>query len=179
MGKSFLHRRGLLLDHRSCRSLAASLLARLTFFAGLWWLLTGGVWSSWVIGIPTVIVAASSSVAILPPINLAWIELLRFVPFFLWRSLLGGVDVARRALQPSMPIAPALVYYRLRLPAGFAQVLMLNIVTLLPGTLVADVRDNCATLHVLDANSDWQTGVEAIEERIAYLFGIQSALIGK
>ena len=157
---------------RQRRNRETSLLVRLAFFAGLWSLLTGGGWNSWVVGIPTVIIAASSSVALLPATSIVWLELLRFVPFFLWRSLLGGLDVARRTLQPTMPISPALVNYRLRLPAGLAQVLMLNTVSLLPGTLAADVKGDCATLHLLDATSNWEADIEAVEQRVARLFGV-------
>jgi multicomponent Na+:H+ antiporter subunit E len=161
------------LDRRRFQNLAASLLARLIFFAALWSMLTEGDWDSWIVGIPVAVLAASGSVAILPPISLVWIELFPFVRFFLWRSLLGGLDVARRALEPAMPIAPALVRYRLRLPAGLGQVLMLNTVALMPGTLVVDVESDSVILHLLDANTEWQPGIEAIEEKIARLFGMQ------
>ncbi|MBE0509552.1 MAG: Na+/H+ antiporter subunit E [Chromatiales bacterium] len=40
---------------------------------------------------------------------------LRFIPFFLLQSLLGGIDVARRAFHPRTPLSPTLIRYPLSL----------------------------------------------------------------
>jgi len=64
--------------------------------AGVWWLLSGGEPASWMIGLPTVI-ATGWAVRRLGPAQAGalWVRgLLRFIPFFLWESLRGGVDVA-------------------------------------------------------------------------------------
>ncbi len=149
------------------------LIVRAAVFAVLWWALTEGASGSWAVGVPAVVLATAASAALLPIQRVAWLELLRFVPFFLLRSLVGGIDVARRTLQPSMPIAPALVDYPLRLPAGLPQVIMVNVVSLLPGTLSADLCGDRVRLHVLDGGADYVTEMRAVERHVAQLFQIR------
>lgn len=100
-----------------------------------------------------------------------WYELLRFVPIFLMRSLLGGADVAWRAFHPGVPIAPELITYPLRLPPGLSRVFMANTVSLLPGTLSAELGENCLTVHVLDGRQDYLSELESVEQNVARMFG--------
>jgi len=130
---------------------------RAVLFALLWWILTDGAMDSWLVGAPVVLFATVVSVARLPPCSWSLPGIARFVPFFLWRSLYGGADVARRALHPRLPISPNLVEYRWRLPPGLARVFMANTVSLLPGTLSAELADEYLRVHVLDESS-WGSG---------------------
>jgi len=149
-----------------------SILRRGLQFAFVWWILVGGEIASWWIGVPAVLLAATASVALLPPVTLVWNELFRFVPFFFVRSLLGGADVAWRALHPSMPIAPHLIEYPIQLPSGLPCVFMANTVSLLPGTLSAELASNCLKVHVLNGRKDVLSELETVEQRVAALFGI-------
>jgi len=148
----------------------ASLLSRGLLFSLIWWILTDGAVVSWVIGVPAVLLAVAASVALVSPMPVVWSEILRFVPFFLWHSLLGGMDVARRAFQPAMPIDPDLVAYPLRLPPGLSQVFMANTVSLLPGTLSAELEQNVLKVHVLDRRKDFLAEFNAVEQRVARIF---------
>ncbi len=141
-------------------------------FLLIWWVLTHGTPSSWWIGVPAVLLAVSVSAALIPPVPLVWFELFKFVPFFLLRSLLGGVDVAWRAFQPNLPIAPDLIEYPLRLTPGLPLVFMTNIVNLLPGTLTAEFDQSVLKVHVLDKRKDFMAELEAVEQNVARLFGI-------
>jgi len=71
---------------------------RAVLFALLWWMLTEGAADSWLVGAPVVVLAALASGVLLPGTSWSLPGLLRFIPFFLWHSLRGGVDVAGRAL---------------------------------------------------------------------------------
>jgi multicomponent Na+:H+ antiporter subunit E len=98
----------------------------------------------------------------------------RFLPFFLWQSLRGGIDVARRALHPRLPLAPLLLDYPLRLPDGPACTFLANTVSLLPGTLSADLENGCLTVHVLDGSQpDVSAELQSLEALIADLFGVE------
>lgn len=151
-------------------------LGRLTLrgavFAGLWWALTDGRVESWVLGVPVVLAATFTS-AVLgrgPSWSLAgW---LRFLPFFVWRSLKGGVDVAMRAFRPSLPIDPGLIDYRLRLPPGRAAVFLAGVASLLPGTLAAGLDGRRLRLHVLDRQRDVRGEIAGLERRVAVLFRV-------
>jgi len=128
--------------------------------------------NSWLVGAPVVVLAVLASVTLLPGVSWSVSGIVRFVPFFLWRSLYGGVDVARRALHPRLPISPGLFDHRWRLPSGLPRVFMANTVSLLPGTLSADLDEEYLHVHVLDHTGDFASELTVIEKRVAKLFGL-------
>jgi len=144
--------------------------------AVLWGILTRGDLSSWVVGVPIVTAATFISVTLLPGLHWRWRlgGLLRFLPYFLLKSVLGSIDVARRALHPRLPLAPILVEYPLRLHDSLARVFLVNTVSLLPGTLGAELHADHLTVHALDGSSAaLSTELEFLEELIANLFGVE------
>lgn len=141
-------------------------------FALLWWMLTDGNAQSWWVGVPVALFAVIASMALLPPVPLVWRELFKLAPFFVWRSLQGGTDVAWRAFHPGMPISPELIDYPLRLPPGVPQVILANIVSLLPGTLSAMLDGQTLKVHVLDNRGDFVTELKALEQRVARMYGV-------
>lgn len=151
--------------------LLLGVLRRGLLFALVWWVLVGGDAESWWIGVPAVLLAAAISVALLSPIPVTAYALFGFLPFFLFRSLLGAADVAWRAFHPRMPIAPHLIEYPLRLPSGLPRVFMANTVSLLPGTLSAVLGSNSLLVHVLNGRKDALLELETVEQRVAALFG--------
>ena len=156
-----------------------AVMSRGVLFTAIWWVLTGGAASSWWIGAPAVLLALVVSIALLPPIRFSWFEFLKFIPFFILRSLLGGADVARRAFLPGLPIAPELVEYRLRLPPGPPRVFMAGTVNLLPGTLSAAFDQNVLKVHVLDSGKAFDAELEAVEQSVARMFGMPLAVSEK
>lgn len=152
--------------------LAALPLPRLLGFALVWWLLSEGAAASWSIGVPAVLLATWLSARLLAPQPLAWSGLAPFAGFFLRHSLLGAVDVAQRAFRPARPLNPAVIDYPLQLGPGLPRVFMLNIVSLLPGTLSADLEADCLRVHVLDAGQDNPAQLAQLEARVAGLFGL-------
>jgi multicomponent Na+:H+ antiporter subunit E len=138
----------------------------------LWWLLNGSDLGSWIIGAPCVLVGAAVSLKLAPPRRWRWrpLQVIHFVPFFLKESLRGGIDVSLRVVQPRMPVHPTLVHYTTKLPRGLPRLLFLNVVSLLPGTLSADLQNDQLTLHVLDADSPVGSELQRIEERISAMF---------
>jgi multicomponent Na+:H+ antiporter subunit E len=145
---------------------------RALVFALLWWILTQGAINSWLVGVPVVVLAVLASKQLLPVVSWSLSGIVRFIPFFLWRSLYGGVDVARRALHPKLPISPGLFDYRWRLPPGLPRVFMANTVSLLPGTLSAELGEEYLHVHVLDRSGDFIPELSIVEEHVARLFGL-------
>ena len=150
---------------------------RALVFALLWWILTEGAMDSWLVGAPVVLLTTLVSMALLPPFSCALTGIIRFVPFFLWHSLRGGVDVAWRAFHPSLPINPDLIDYPLQLPPGLPRVFMVNTVSLLPGTLSAELEADCLKVHVLDSSKDALPELKQVEREVAGVFGISLALL--
>jgi multicomponent Na+:H+ antiporter subunit E len=150
----------------------STIIFRGVLFSLFWHILTNGDTSSWWIGAPAVLLAVTTSTALLPPMPLAWYEFARFVPFFLIRSLLGGADVARSAFHPRMPIVPDLIDYPMKLSPGLPQVFMAYTINLLPGTLSAELEANCLKVHVLDRRKDVLAELEAVEQHVARMFDV-------
>ena len=150
-----------------------SVILRALWLALLWWMLTDGAVDSWPIGVPVVLLALYVSVKLMPAASWSLTGIARFVPFFLWHSLRGGVDVAGRALRPQLPISPALIDWPWQLPPGLPRVLMANTVSLLPGTLSAELNDRFLRVHVLDDSGSYPAELRAIEARVAGLLGLK------
>lgn len=152
----------------------ASTLVHAAVFAGLWWALTGGAASTWVLGVPVVVAAAAASRRLWPRDTGWWspLALVRFVAFFLRESIRGGVDVARRAFDPALPLQPALLELRSRLPPGPAEVLLVDVMSLLPGTLSVDLDGRRIVLHVLDERAPVEAELRVLEGYIAAMFRI-------
>ncbi len=146
---------------------------RAVLFALIWWILTDGVAASWLVGAPVVVLATLASMALLPPFSCSLLGVVRFVPFFLWRSLCGGADVARRALHPRLPISPGVFDYPWRLPPGLPRLFMANTVSLLPGTLSAELSEKYLHVHVLDQTVAFTESLKVLEQQVAGVFGIE------
>lgn len=137
----------------------------------LWAVLTGGSPASWAFGLPVALACGGVAARLLPvaPFRLDLRGTIAFVPFFVRRSLVGGVDVARRALAPDPGLAPSVVTYRMRLPADSpARVVFVNVLSLLPGTLAAGLEGDAVTVHVLSGRAD--EGLRALETAVARMF---------
>ena len=149
-----------------------SFLSRTLLLFIIWWVLTEGVVTSLAIGLPAIILAAIISIRLLPATHFSWFQFILFMPFFIRYSLQGGIDVAWRAFHPDMPIAPATVSYKMQLPEGLAQVFMALTVNLLPGTLSTEINNNTMIVHVLDSQSDYQSELAAVEQKMARIFSL-------
>lgn len=139
--------------------------------AMLWWALTGG--AGWAFGAPAVLAGVLVARALGPrATERGWRPwgLVRFLGFFLRESAAGGLDVAGRALHPRLPLELCWIDYALRLPPGPARLLFVASVSLLPGTLSAELNDNQVIIHSL--NGDDRRGLERLERRVAALYGL-------
>jgi len=148
---------------------------RALLLAPAWWALTEGDASSWLFGIPVLVSAALASTALAPAQRVRWRfkGFVAFAGFFLLASLRSGIDVARRALHPRLPIDPAFVRFEFRLPKGPAQVFLVNTISLLPGTLSVELQETSALIHVLDERLPFARTLRNLEGRVAELFGLE------
>ena len=98
-------------------------------------------------------------------------RLVLFLLYFLRESFSGGIDVAWRALHPKLLIDPCFGEYRLCLPPGQPQTLLISIVSLLPGTLSADMKDEQTLLvHALTPRA--LDSVGELESWLAWFFSL-------
>lgn len=137
-------------------------------YAALWAILSGG--RGWGIGVPVIVLSAIASAFVSPANRWSLKGVARFVPYFFWNSLRAGVDVAARALNPALPIDPTVLRYEMQLDSTAARIVMANTVTLLPGTLSADLQGNVLRVHVLNASANFMDMLDTLERRVADLF---------
>jgi multicomponent Na+:H+ antiporter subunit E len=119
------------------------------------------------VGALATVAATWASLRLLPPetgqVRFTW--LLALLPRFLWQSLLGGVDVARRAFAPSLPLRVGFVNYRTGFPRGQARNNFATITSLMPGTLPAGDGPETIEFHCLDTGQPVASQM-AQEERL-------------
>jgi multicomponent Na+:H+ antiporter subunit E len=143
--------------------------------AAAWWAFTEARPGSWAVGAPTVALAALAAAAILPPgrHRIRWGPALRFAGWFVAQSLKGGVDVARRALAPALPLDAGIVELRTTLPEGAPRVVLADATSLLPGTSTVDLDGDRVLVHGLDTGPALEQDFRALEARVAELFGVE------
>ena len=96
----------------------------------------------------------------------------RFLPYFLAIAVRGGIDVARRALAPSMPIRAGFVDYRLRVdPRGRAAAFFGAAISLVPGTLCVELEgEPSIRVHLIDLDGPYLDELRHLERRVAAIF---------
>lgn len=146
--------------------------SRLVHCVVLWLVLAAGEPESWVVGVPAVLAAAVLSACTLPSLRWSPAGTLRFWRFFLMESLRGGWDVARRAFHWRLPLSPGVVEHRSRTSVPLVRVSVANTLSLLPGTLTADLDDRNLYVHALDAGEEVAQSLVEAEEQVADLFGV-------
>ncbi len=148
---------------------------RLGVFTVVWWIISEGDSASLWVGVPVAAAATAMSVALRPG-RLSTVRVrgaAGYALFFFVQSVIGGVDVALRALRPSMPLDPACVTYRLRLADTAPRVLLADTLSLLPGTLSAHLDEDALVVHVLDRGGPVIRDIGRVESRVADVFGIE------
>ena len=137
---------------------------RLVVFSLVWLILAGG--EALPLGAVVVPAACWLSFRLLPRTgSLRPAHLVATALGFVWRSLLGGLDVARRALDPRLPLDPGWVDVEVDLPDG-GKVALGGELSLMPGTLVAGSDGRRLLVHVLDRGQDVARSVRVEEARL-------------
>jgi multicomponent Na+:H+ antiporter subunit E len=137
-----------------------------------WMALTAGDLSSLIIGLPTVLAAASVAVtaglgAAAPRLG----ALLAFLPLFAVALLTSAWGLARRVLARDPQFRPGMVAWRLRLVSDGARAAFMNAVSLTPGTLSASLDGDVLSVHVLDTTEDVGPSLALLERQVARLYG--------
>jgi multicomponent Na+:H+ antiporter subunit E len=119
------------------------------------------------IGALSAIAATWVSLRVMPPAAgcLNFVALAALLPHFLRETVVAGIDVARRALAPTLRLEPGFVRCPLDFPQGFARNTFATITSLIPGTVPSGEDDGVMVYHCLDTT---QPVVEQLwqEERL-------------
>ena len=85
-------------------------------------------------------------------------RLLLYLPWLIGQIFKANLDVARIILNPQLPISPRLIRVPASQKTAAGQVIYANSITLTPGTISLDVRNNQILVHALTEHS--AAGVE-------------------
>ena len=134
-------------------ALTRPVVLRAVGFFVLWIMLSGGNPADLVAGAAAVLAATWASLRLLPPgtsrVRPAALAELSFR--FLRQSVVAGVDVARRALDPRLPIHPGFVVYPVGLSLGPTRNTCTTLMSLLPGTVpTGSDKSGAILIHCLD-----------------------------
>jgi multicomponent Na+:H+ antiporter subunit E len=157
-----------------------SIFLRSVAYFVLWMIMVGGDVADVVPGLGAAILAAWVSVLLMPPdpgsARVRPLGVLRLSLRFVWWSVVAGVDVARRAFSPSLPLKPGYVAYPVALPPSAARNLFMSVTSLMPGTLPAGTDESGALIyHCLDVD---QPVIRELEEEEALLVDALGGTLG-
>jgi multicomponent Na+:H+ antiporter subunit E len=130
-----------------------SAISRAAGFFGFWLVLTGADAGDLAAGLVAAVAATWVSLRLMPAQqwSLRPIKLAGYVLHFLRQSIVAGIDVAWRALDPRLRLRPGFVVYQPQLPPGTTREAFCAIMSLMPGTLpCGPAEGNGLTIHCLD-----------------------------
>lgn len=121
----------------------------------VWMIMAGGELAVVAPGIVVAALATWVSLVLLP-LDPGYAEVrplavLRLALRFVWGSIVAGLDIARRAFSPSLPLKPGYLNYPVGLPQGTSRNLFMSVTSLMPGTLPAGTDESGRLIyHCLD-----------------------------
>jgi multicomponent Na+:H+ antiporter subunit E len=144
-------------------------LARGTAYLVLWVVLIGLDPLDLAVGVLAAAAAAWVSLRLLPAGShrLRLAALPRLGVRFLWQSVVAGVDIARRAFDPRLPLETGFVVYRTRYPRGPARNAFASYTSLLPGTVPDEDDARGLHYHCLDVGQPVAESLAAEEAAVS------------
>ena len=85
--------------------------------------------------------------------NHLFLGLVVYIPWLLWEIFKANIDIARRIVQPDLPIAPCVIRVKASQKTHLGQVIYANSITLTPGTISVDLGPNVIRVHALHQES--------------------------
>ena len=158
--------------------LSRSAVARAAGFFVSWTILPAGNPADLGAGAVAIFAATWTSLHLLPPgtSRVRPLALGQFALRFLLQSLIAGIDVARRALDPRLPLTPGFVHYPVGLSAGPARNMFTTLMSLLPGSVpIGADASGGLLIHCLDVEQPIAARLAAEEAHFARIIGTASS----
>ncbi len=136
------------------RAWRAILVRGIAYFV-VWMIMAGGQLADVAPGIVVAVLATWVSMVLLPLdpgfAEVRPLAVLRLALRFVWGSIVAGLDIARRAFSPSLPLKPGYLNYPVGLPPGTSRNLFTSVTSLMPGTLPSGTDESGRLIyHCLD-----------------------------
>lgn len=89
------------------------------------------------------------------PVKIFW--LIAYIPIFIKELIKANIDVAKRSLNPKLPLNPGIVKVPTGMTSEYGLAMLCNSITLTPGTITMDVVEednrNYIYIHWIDVQS--------------------------
>ncbi|AIF68901.1 cation:proton antiporter [Palaeococcus pacificus DY20341] len=122
-----------------------------------------GLILSLIVGALTYEVFTEKGLANLHPKRVAYA--IAYIPYFIWAMIMANLDVAYRVLHPKRPINPGIVEAKTVLKNDLGKLALANSITLTPGTITLDVKEDRYFIHWIDVTDESVEGAsKAITE---------------
>jgi multicomponent Na+:H+ antiporter subunit E len=99
-------------------------------------------------------------------------QIILYWPWLLWQIVLANLDVAKRILDPKLPISPTMITLKPTQHSEMGQVIYANSITLTPGTVTTSLSEGVLEVHALTREAaesllegDMDRRVTALERR--------------
>ena len=79
---------------------------------------------------------------------------IRFIFVFTFELIRSNLDVAFRVINPKLPINPGIVKVKTKLKTRLGRVMLANSITLTPGTLTVEMRNEYFYIHWIDVTKE-------------------------
>jgi multicomponent Na+:H+ antiporter subunit E len=148
---------------------------RILAFGLLWFVLSEGEFRYWGLILIAVLSGTFASLVLVPSSGLGWsiVGWARFIPFFIGQSVMGGIDVALRAIALTPRLDPGYVECGFRVEEEAARVFVANVMSLMPGTLSVLIEGDRLRMHVLDTTMPAVERAREIEQHAARMFRLE------
>lgn len=97
-------------------------------------------------------------------------RLIIYFPFLLKEIVKANIDVAKRVLNPRLPIDPQIIKFKFSLKEKLPQVTLANSITLTPGTLTIDIQDDEYYIHCLAQEHAEGIFEETLQNHVIWLY---------
>jgi multicomponent Na+:H+ antiporter subunit E len=81
------------------------------------------------------------------------IKYIKFIPIFLKNLVQSNIAVAKIVLNPKLPINTGIVKLKTSLSSNQDKLILANAITLTPGTITVELRNNDLFIHILNIDS--------------------------
>ena len=105
------------------------------------------------------------------PMGIFLVRLPVFVPWLIWQIIVSNIQVAKIILHPRLPIRSHLMRVPASQKTALGQVIYANTITITPGTVSLDLRDDVILVHALDDSLASQDDEGASDRMICWLEG--------
>lgn len=99
------------------------------------------------------------------------LRLIAYTPWLVWAIIKANIQVAMIIMNPKLPIDPGFLQFKTQLTKKISQVTLANSITLTPGTITVDLKEDTYIIHAIirGAASDLESAL--MQNKAGSIFG--------